>query len=180
MTAWRAKGGSTWPRCRALAEVIAAFHASADRVLSPEQAVLPLVDVLRDNEVEFAANADVLPSEPAIDLARASRDGLAALAPLLEARARGGYVRHCHGDLHLRNIVEIDGEPVLFDAIEFDDWLATIDVLYDLAFLLMDLGKRGLRGSRQRRAQRLSRCGGQHRQSARACRAAAVSCRCGQ
>jgi len=53
-------------------------------------------------------------------------------------------VRHCHGDLHLRNIVEIDGSPVLFDAIEFDDRLATIDVLYDLAFLLMDLGKRGL------------------------------------
>ena len=53
-------------------------------------------------------------------------------------------MRHCHGDLHLRNIVEIDGAPVLFDAIEFDDRLATIDVLYDLAFLLMDLGKRGL------------------------------------
>ena len=53
-------------------------------------------------------------------------------------------MRHCHGDLHLRNIVEIDGAPVLFDAIEFDDRLATIDVLHDLAFLLMDLGKRGL------------------------------------
>ncbi len=53
-------------------------------------------------------------------------------------------MRHCHGDLHLRNIVEIEGEPVLFDALEFDDNLATIDVLYDLAFLLMDLGKRGL------------------------------------
>ena len=127
-----------------LAAVIEAFHASADRVLSPEQAVRPLVEVLRDNEAEFAANADVLPREPAIDLARASRDRLATLAPLLEARARGGYLRHCHGDLHLRNIVEIDGAPVLFDAIEFDDRLATIDVLYDLAFLLMDLGKRGL------------------------------------
>jgi len=54
-------------------------------------------------------------------------------------------VRHCHGDLHLRNIVEIDGSPVLFDALEFDDRLATIDVLHDLAFLLMDLGKRGLK-----------------------------------
>jgi predicted kinase len=64
--------------------------------------------------------------------------------PLLRARAHGGFVRHCHGDLHLRNIVEIDGRPVLFDAIEFDDSLATIDLLYDLAFLLMDLGKRGL------------------------------------
>ena len=127
-----------------LAAVIEAFHASADRVLSPEQAVPPLAQVLSDNEAEFAANADVLPRQPAIELARRSRDRLAALSPLLEARARGGYVRHCHGDLHLRNIVEIDGAPVLFDAIEFDDRLATIDVLYDLAFLLMDLGKRGL------------------------------------
>jgi len=127
-----------------LAAVIQAFHASADRVLSPEQAVRPLIEVLRDNEAEFAAHADVLSAGPAIDLARASRDRLATLAPLLEARARGGYLRHCHGDLHLRNIVEIDGAPVLFDAIEFDDRLATIDVLYDLAFLLMDLGKRGL------------------------------------
>ena len=127
-----------------LAAVIQAFHASADRVLSPEQAVRPLIEVLRDNEAEFAAHADVLSAGPAIDLARASRDRLATLAPLLEARARGGYLRHCHGDLHLRNIVEIDGAPVLFDAIEFDDRLATIDVLYDLAFLLMDLGRRGL------------------------------------
>jgi predicted kinase len=63
---------------------------------------------------------------------------------LLERRASAGFVRHCHGDLHLRNIVELDGAPVLFDAIEFDDRLATIDVLYDLAFLLMDLGKRRL------------------------------------
>jgi predicted kinase len=63
---------------------------------------------------------------------------------LLRSRGLGGYVRHCHGDLHLRNIVEIDGKPILFDAIEFDDSLATIDVLYDLAFLLMDLGKRDL------------------------------------
>jgi aminoglycoside phosphotransferase family enzyme/predicted kinase len=127
-----------------LATVIEGFHASADRVLSPEQAVQPLAEVLRDNEAEFAANPDVQAREPAIDLARASRDSLAALTPLLEARARGGYVRHCHGDLHLRNIVEIDGAPVLFDAIEFDDRLATIDVLYDLAFLLMDLGEHGL------------------------------------
>ena len=87
---------------------------------------------------------DLFPPVEARGLTQASRDALAAVAPLLEARASGGYVRHCHGDLHLRNIVEIDGKPVLFDAIEFDDALATIDVLYDLAFLLMDLGKRGL------------------------------------
>jgi predicted kinase len=100
--------------------------------------------VLGDNEASFAADPDVIPRDTARELAGGSRERLTAVAPLLEARARSGYVRHCHGDLHLRNIVELDGAPVLFDAIEFDDRLATIDVLYDLAFLLMDLGKREL------------------------------------
>jgi aminoglycoside phosphotransferase family enzyme/predicted kinase len=127
-----------------LAEIIADFHDCADRVLTPGQSVRPLERVLADNEVAFAADPDVIPLEAAGELAQASRAALTALTPLLRERARGGYVRHCHGDLHLRNIVEIDGAPVLFDAIEFDDGLATIDVLYDLAFLLMDLGKRGL------------------------------------
>ena len=48
-------------------------------------------------------------------------------------------MRRCHGDLHLANIVAIDEQPMLFDAIEFDAQMATIDMLYDLAFGLMDL-----------------------------------------
>ena len=144
MSAWQSEGRLGISAMRPLAEVIAAFHASADRCLTQEQAVLPLEGVLSDNESVLAANSDLFPALEARALTKASREALAALSPLLEARARGGYVRHCHGDLHLRNIVEIEGKPVLFDAIEFDDSLATIDVLYDLAFLLMDLGKRGL------------------------------------
>jgi len=62
----------------------------------------------------------------------------------LRKRARQGFVRRCHGDLHLRNIVRLDGEIVPFDALEFDDRLATTDILYDLAFLLMDMLHRGL------------------------------------
>jgi len=54
-------------------------------------------------------------------------------------------VRACHVDLHLRNVVLLDGKPTLFDAIEFNDAIACIDVVYDLAFLLMDLEHRGLR-----------------------------------
>ena len=48
-------------------------------------------------------------------------------------------MRRCHGDLHLANIALVDGKPLLFDAIEFDPVIATTDVLYDLAFTLMDL-----------------------------------------
>lgn len=68
---------------------------------------------------------------------------LASASAVLDARAVEGYVRRCHGDLHLSNIVLWRGEPVLFDAIEFSEELATIDVFYDLAFLLMDLDARG-------------------------------------
>jgi aminoglycoside phosphotransferase family enzyme/predicted kinase len=66
---------------------------------------------------------------------------------LLASRGQAGCVRRCHGDLHLGNIVLIDGVPVPFDALEFSEALATIDVLYDLAFLLMDLDARGDRHS---------------------------------
>jgi aminoglycoside phosphotransferase family enzyme/predicted kinase len=72
---------------------------------------------------------------------------LEVLRPLLERRAADGHVRRCHGDLHLANIVLINGMPTLFDAIEFDEILATTDTLYDLAFLLMDLDKRGHRST---------------------------------
>ena len=71
-----------------------------------------------------------------------------ALEPHMELVARrvvAGAVRRCHGDLHLRNIVLIDGWPVPFDAIEFSERIANIDVLYDLSFTLMDLCERMLR-----------------------------------
>ena len=76
----------------------------------------------------------------AIDqLDAASRECLTRLQPLLSQRAAQGFVRRCHGDLHLANIALVDGRPLLFDAIEFDSVIATTDILYDLAFTLMDL-----------------------------------------
>lgn len=73
----------------------------------------------------------------------ALRARLAALALVLDARGRDGFVRRCHGDLHLGNLVLIDDQPVLFDALEFDEDMATIDLAYDLAFLVMDLAEHG-------------------------------------
>lgn len=61
-----------------------------------------------------------------------------------ELAAQAGDVRHCHGDLHLRNVFLDHGEPTLFDCIEFNDFYALIPPLYDLAFLLMDLEARRL------------------------------------
>jgi len=137
-----------------LAGAVGALHDAADRILTQEQAVQPLAQIIADNDAVLARNSDAFARDSdavardsdavARDFAQTMREVFTALSPRLRARARDGYTRHCHGDLHLRNIVEIEGRPVLFDAIEFDDSLATIDVLYDLAFLLMDLGKRGL------------------------------------
>jgi aminoglycoside phosphotransferase family enzyme/predicted kinase len=56
-----------------------------------------------------------------------------------EYRKYAGYVRECHGDLHLGNIVYLDGRLTPFDCIEFNDDLRWIDVISDIAFLTMDL-----------------------------------------
>ena len=73
----------------------------------------------------------------------ATETWLTRTSKLMEQRRAAGRVRHCHGDLHLGNMVLLDGRPVPFDCIEFDDDFACIDVLYDLAFLVMDLLERG-------------------------------------
>lgn len=80
-----------------------------------------------------------------LKLAHLLHNAFRANQSALAKRTAAGYVRRSHGDLHLRNIAMIAGRPVLFDAIEFDENLATIDILYDLAFLIMDLLHRGFR-----------------------------------
>ncbi|GAV19248.1 phosphotransferase enzyme family protein [Mariprofundus micogutta] len=68
----------------------------------------------------------------------AEQAGLQLASQLME-RQESGFVRHCHGDLHLRNITLIDHQPYLFDCIEFNDEFSIIDVMNDVAFLVMDL-----------------------------------------
>lgn len=64
------------------------------------------------------------------------------LIPLLEQRKQQGYIRECHGDMHLRNLAWIDNKPVAFDCIEFNENLRWIDVISEIAFLVMDLQDR--------------------------------------
>ena len=80
-------------------------------------------------------------------LERCAELRLSAAADVLHRRAAAGFVRRCHGDLHLANIVVWNGRPTPFDAIEFSEEIATVDTLYDLAFLLMDLDHRGNRAA---------------------------------
>jgi aminoglycoside phosphotransferase family enzyme/predicted kinase len=106
-----------------------------------------LDEIVAQNEAELAAEPSLFPAAQAAALGATTRAALARLRPLLEQRRRDGFVRRCHGDLHLGNIVLLDGRPTLFDALEFDPKLATSDTFYDLAFLLMDLIERGLAGA---------------------------------
>ncbi len=68
---------------------------------------------------------------------------LNALTPQIEQRIQGGFMRPCHGDLHLDNLIVWQGHFVAFDAIEFNDSFREIDVVNELAFLAMDLKDRG-------------------------------------
>lgn len=129
----------------ALAEAVARFHKEAEP--RPDMGGRAGMDeVIEGNARSFAEVGEGVFDARAVDrLMAASRAALEAVGDLLDARRAAGRVRHCHGDLHLRNICLIDGRPTLFDAIEFSESIAVIDVLYDFAFLLMDLEERGLR-----------------------------------
>jgi aminoglycoside phosphotransferase family enzyme/predicted kinase len=101
--------------------------------------------VIEGNASDLLAHGPGIFDQQTVERVNAlSREALARHAAALEARRRAGFVRVCHGDLHLRNIVLIEGRPTLFDAVEFNDRIACIDVLYDLSFLLMDLWRLGL------------------------------------
>ena len=65
------------------------------------------------------------------------------LTPSMSERKRAGFVRECHGDLHLGNLAWVDGELVIFDCIEFSPALRWIDAISEVAFCYMDLLHRG-------------------------------------
>lgn len=126
-----------------LADHVVHLHDGAPVIRCPDGAAR-LRCVVEGNAASMAAFPMVLDEGKA----RAVTARLFALidthAALLDRRGREGQIRHGHGDLHLGNIALVDGRPVAFDCLEFDAGLATIDVLYDLSFLMMDLCERGL------------------------------------
>jgi aminoglycoside phosphotransferase family enzyme/predicted kinase len=129
----------------ALGRTIADLHAQAE--LRPQGGEAAMAYTVGSNarilrELKGPLDADRVETLIALTEAEFARH-----APLLKARAAGGFARRCHGDLHLGNILVENGRPVLFDCIEFNDLLSDIDLLYDLAFLLMDLDFRGRRAA---------------------------------
>jgi len=127
----------------ALGRAVAAAHATAP-VVDAEPWIKALGAYIDEHAEAFRQHRDMFPAADIEALAAKSRAHYRRIVPLLRERGRRRLIRRIHGDLHLGNIALIDGAPVLFDAIEFSDIIASGDVLYDLAFLLMDLVERKL------------------------------------
>ena len=125
------------PLAIALADTILQSHGKAPRA-GGETWPGSIPSVIDRNTAKFR-NVRGLDAAAIDQLDARSHDHLALLEKSLARRVGQGFVRRCHGDLHLANIALVDGRPLLFDAIEFDPAIATTDILYDLAFTLMDL-----------------------------------------
>lgn len=126
-----------------LAAEIARFHAAAEPVagFGGAEGIRAAIELnLRDHRTV----ENVLGRDAVENLYEVSLGALGRVALLLDRRRVEGKIKRCHGDLRLANICLLDGRPTLFDAIEFCDRLSCVDVLFDLAFLLMDLDHRGL------------------------------------
>jgi aminoglycoside phosphotransferase family enzyme/predicted kinase len=126
-----------------LGRIVADAHAQAAPV-EPQPWIDAVGTYVAEHAAEFGRTPALFPPAAVEELRRAGIAAYERLRPLLAERGARGLIRRIHGDLHLGNIALIDGNPVLFDAIEFSPLIGSGDVLYDLAFLLMDLIERGL------------------------------------
>lgn len=126
-----------------LAVAIASFHEKAD-VAGPKSGMGTLPHILHPVMENYAQIRTCLQDDEQYNtrlmtLKQWSVDEFKKLEPLFNTRKSKGFIRECHGDMHLRNIVLINATPVIFDCIEFSEELRWIDVLNDFSFLIMDL-----------------------------------------
>ena len=121
---------------------IAAYHGAAEVRHLAGRALIS--DILEELGRVFGEFPEAAGTKRVTEWRNVAAAAFSDVAELLDAREAAGHVRRGHGDLHLRNMVLIEDRPVPFDALEFDETLGTCDVLYDIAFLIMDLCHRGL------------------------------------
>ncbi|MCB1483838.1 MAG: AAA family ATPase [Hyphomicrobiaceae bacterium] len=139
-----ARGALTPQILDELADAIARYHANAPAAKAEAERMSDVASGVLSG-LEKSATPDL--SGLLQDLRARFQAVLAATQALRTTRAESGHIRRCHGDLHLANIVLWKGQPVLFDALEFDEALATVDTMYDFAFLLMDLERTNARAA---------------------------------
>ncbi len=127
-----------------LARELAGFHgrirvAGDDRPFgNPEHVYEPV----KENFEQIRPRIEAQDRDPLQGLETWSERTFAGLRGRFEERKRLGFIRECHGDAHLANMVWLDGRVVLFDCLEFNDNLRWIDTMSELAFLVMDLDDR--------------------------------------
>ncbi|MFK3800264.1 bifunctional aminoglycoside phosphotransferase/ATP-binding protein [Pseudomonas sp. NPDC088444] len=149
----QAKGELTTAHIDDMARQIADFHISAPRVLtenvlgSPESVMAPVTQNFEQILPFLSDKADLVQLQALEAWANTSFD---RLKPLLAQRKQDGFIRECHGDIHLGNITLIDGKVVIFDCIEFNEPFRMTDVYADIGFLAMDLEDRGLKSLSRR------------------------------
>ncbi len=134
-----AHGKLTTAHVAALATTLAKFHTlapaatSQDVYGSPQSVWLPLADNIHALQKLFDSNVRLK------EVSAWCEAEYHHLEPVFRARHTSGWIRECHGDLHLGNMLLHQDQPVIFDCIEFNPSLRWIDVINDLAFLVMDL-----------------------------------------
>ncbi|MFC5695066.1 AAA family ATPase [Pseudomonas sp. GCM10022186] len=153
LSALQARGELTPAHIDALAGQIAAFHLAAPQVAldhplgTPDAVMMPVRQNFEQIRPLLSDKADLQQLDALEAWAESSHQ---RLRPLLEQRKQEGYIRECHGDIHLGNATLIDGQVVLFDCIEFNEPFRFTDVYADIAFIAMDLEDRGLKSLSRR------------------------------
>lgn len=142
-----ATGGLGGRQVEAIASTLARFHledcerTGADSAWgSPKRVWQPVVQNFLQIAPRLSAPVD---SRQLSALERWSADEHARLAPLMAERKRDGFIRECHGDLHLGNLAWVNNRLLVFDCLEFNPELRWIDIMSEIAFCAMDLMQRG-------------------------------------
>jgi aminoglycoside phosphotransferase family enzyme/predicted kinase len=149
LLAWQiAHGGVGSTMARRLAAMVAESHKNAPRRDVPGKDIMSGLGA--QLSAAFIDSPDIFHPAETLEYHALFESALNIHKVLLNERNARGLVRRCHGDMHPGNIIVEDGVPKLFDAIEFSEKIATIDVLYDLAFLLMGLWTEGERHAANR------------------------------
>ncbi len=129
-----------------LAQIVAAFHgriavADLDQPFGTASAIFT---PMKENFTQIHKLMDQADDRQRLkQLEQWSRAQLESLQDLLTQRHTGGFIRECHGDMHLGNIALVDDEILIFDGLEFAPALRWIDTMSEIAFLIMDLQEKG-------------------------------------
>lgn len=158
-----AKGGLGRMHIDAIADMVAKFHQTIDTAPADSELGSPAY-VYHPVAENFSQIREHLPTNKydvqLADLESWSGSVFKSLTPLFERRKRDGFIRECHGDMHLRNLVWFNNKPMAFDCLEFNPALRWIDTLSEVAFLVMDLQDRKQPALAQRFLNRyLQQCG---------------------